>query len=136
MVECSADVRALERIRERVVDARAVGIELAAEQVVVETAASAGKRGVSFGGCEISAVRTEGKFGDGSGAGARPNLHDAGHSFGAVECALRPAYKLQAIGLIQRQRAEVESPSGFVNRDSVDNHFVVARFSAAHEQRS
>src|SRR6202008_527674 len=54
IVERRADVRTLERIRVRVVNPRAIGIELAAKQVVVEAAVSPGQRSVSSRGGENS----------------------------------------------------------------------------------
>ena len=96
---------------------------------------SAGKRRVAVSGGEISSVGAEAKFGNLRGAVAGPDLDDAGHGVGAVERALGAADKLHAIGLIQRESAEVEGASGFVDGDAVDDDFVVARFTAADEER-
>src|ERR1700686_5169431 len=79
IVERRADIRTFERIRVRVVNFRAISIELAAEQVVVEAAASPGQRSVSSRRREISAVRAKSKFGHRSTADTRPDLHHADH---------------------------------------------------------
>ena len=60
VIERRPNIRALERVGISVVDAGAVGIELAAEQVVVEAPARPSQRSVAIRGAEISAVRPEG----------------------------------------------------------------------------
>src|SRR5579863_1888366 len=62
IVKRRAEIRSFQRIGISVVDALAVGIELVAEQVVIEYPARPGKRSVSAGGSEVSAIGAEAQF--------------------------------------------------------------------------
>ncbi len=98
VVERGTEVRALQRVGIGIVDAGAVGVELVAEEVVIEVAAGSGERCVAIRGGEVSAIGAEAEFRRRSAAGAGEDLHYAGHGVGTVERALGAAEKLHAIG--------------------------------------
>ena len=131
-----ADVPALQRVRVVVVRTLTHGVELVAEQVVVEAAIGAGERCISVRRAQVSAVRAETQFGNGRAAGAGKDLHHAGHGVGAVERALRAANELQTVRSGQGKHAEVEDSAGIVDGNTVHNHFVVGGLAAAHEQET
>ncbi len=122
------------RIRERVVYSGPVAVELIAKKVEVEASASAGQRCVAVGGLEISSVRAETELRDSSASRACPDLHHTRHGIGAIQGALRPAQELHAVGLRQRQSAEVERDARFADVNAIDNHFVVSGLAAANKK--
>jgi hypothetical protein len=48
---------------------------------------------------------------------------------------MRAANHFDALDVFRSERGEVEGSAGFVQGDAVEQHFVVARLSSAHEQR-
>jgi hypothetical protein len=111
-----------------------VGIELIAEEVVVEGSVRACQRQVSVRRIKIAAIGAETQFRNRCAAGTSPRLHHAGHGVGTIERTLRPAHEFEPIGFRQGNNPEIERSAGFVDGNSVDNDFVIARIAAADEQ--
>src|SRR5512143_10960 len=101
-----ADIGALERTRVRVVDTLSLGVELFAEQVVVEASACARQRRVAARRTEGSALGAEAQFRHARGACRGPGLDYAGHGIGTVERALGAAHEFQPIHLVHGHNAE------------------------------
>ena len=104
------------------------------EQVVIEALVGARQRSISARRREISAACAQAQFRNTSVAGPSPDLNHTSHGIGPIQRALSAANELQASSLVQRKGAEVESPTRLVDRDPIDNDFVVSRLAAADEQ--
>src|SRR5208282_1641249 len=130
-----SNIRALQRIRVSIVHALPVGVELFAEEVIVEASVGARQSRVTVGRSKISPIGAKAEFGDWNASSTRPHLYDAGHGIGAVQSALSASHKFQAIRLRQGQSAEVKRLARYVDRNPIDNHFVVSGFAAANKER-
>src|ERR1043166_203681 len=102
------DIAAFGGIGVVIVRTVSVGVELLAEEVVVEAAARAGESAVTMRGAEVAAIGAEQQLGARRGSGGAEELNDARHGARAIERTGRAAHHLDAIHLEERYHAEVE----------------------------